>query len=179
MGRRGTAYSFLIELIGSLFDEILKVAKPLHVQSLVFVKRHALDEGSEVLVHTKSFQVLGHGGLDSLVKGGVVGTTVLLHLSVEAVGLAVGAEVLRDLAVVVVDLGVHGSSLDDKSLLGSLLTDVDSEVAVVLRETLFFLRDVLSFRLLVLRKGLSINQYISGTLINNRGKLTWIQKRPQ
>ena len=147
--------SVLIELKGSLFNEVLKVVKPLHVQSLILVKGHALNEGSKVLIDTESLEILSHSGLDSLVKSGVVGTTVLLHLSVESVSGLVCREVFRHLHIVVVDLGVHGGGFDDKTLLGAFFADVNSEVAVVLREALFFFGDVLAFGVLILGERLS------------------------
>ena len=51
-----------------LVNKLGDVLQPLHVQALVLVERHALDESSHVLVHSEALEVLHDAGLNALVE---------------------------------------------------------------------------------------------------------------
>lgn len=58
------------------FNKVLEAIEPVHVEALILIEGHALNEGTKVLVDAEAFKVLGQGRLDSLVQGGEVGTTI-------------------------------------------------------------------------------------------------------
>ena len=91
----------------SLVNEVLEVGEPLHVESLVLVEGHALDEGCEVLIDTESSQVLSQRGLDSLVKGREVRASIPSDLSLESVLCSGRADVVRDGHIVECNLSIH------------------------------------------------------------------------
>lgn len=74
----------------------MQICEPVHVESLVFVERHAFYESSEVLVDAETLQVLGDGCLDALIEGGEVGAGVLFHLTLESVGLLLSGDISGD-----------------------------------------------------------------------------------
>ena len=126
-----------------LFDKLLALLEPVHVEALVLVKRHALNKGRQMFVNAVSFEVLGQRGLNAFFEGGEVGARILTHLSLETVNLAICGDVIAHLNRIIVDFSVHGGGLDDHAALLTFLLNVNSEVAVVLRLTLFFFLVVL------------------------------------
>ena len=55
--------------VGVLAHEVVQAGEPVHVEALVLVQGHALDEGAQVLVDAKPFQVVRQRVLDALVEG--------------------------------------------------------------------------------------------------------------
>lgn len=85
-----------------------------------------------MLVDTESFEVFSQRGLDALVKSWEVGTSVLLDLTLKAVQFLLLTDVGANLNGVVVELGVNSGSFNNESTLAIWVSDVDSEVTVVL-----------------------------------------------
>ena len=50
-------------------DKVPQVREPVHVETLVLVKRHALDESTEMFSDAETFEVLGEGCLDTFIEG--------------------------------------------------------------------------------------------------------------
>jgi len=139
-------------------DKIVEVGEPVHVEALVLVERHALNEGTKVLVDAETLKVLGESGLDPLIKGGKIGTGILLDLAFKTVELLYLGDIGADLHAVVVDLSVDGGALDDEATLTIGISHENGEVAVVLGfgTTLFIIVTVLVIgKLLVVRDRLS------------------------
>ena len=111
-----------------------------------------------MLVNAEAAQVLSERGLDTLVESGEVWSAVLLGVTLEAVDSGVALNIVAHLDVVVVDLSVDASGLNDHSLLARLVSNQDSKVnevfglAALLVFAFFFL-----LVLRIIRQWLSIN----------------------
>ena len=51
-----------------MVDKVPQVREPVHVEALVLVKRHALNESAKVFIDAEAFEVLGQGRLDTFVE---------------------------------------------------------------------------------------------------------------
>ena len=157
--------------ISLITDKVLEVGEPVHVEALVLVERHALNEGAEVLVDTEAFEVLGQSRLDSLVKCREVGTGILLDLALKAVEFLHLTDVVADLNAVVVDLGIDSGALNDEAFAITAISDEDGEVAVVLgfwAALLIFTLVLFIRKLLIVRDRLPVNTHKISTGASNK-----------
>ena len=80
-----------------------------------------------MLIDAEAFQVLGQRRLDSLVKRGEVGTSVLLDLALKAMELLDVVDVLGDLHAVIVDLSVNSCALNNEALGITAISDKNGD----------------------------------------------------
>ena len=140
----------------SLVAEILEVGEPHHVEALVLVEGHALDEGAEGLVNAVTFQILNESGLNTLIKRGEVGASVHADLTLEPVQLLLLSDIAGHLHAVEVNLSVDSGGLNDHATLSTGVSHINGEVAVVLGLRAIVLTVLLFFaHLLVIRDRLS------------------------
>ena len=147
-----------------MVNKVLEVSQPVHVESLIFIQRHAFNKGCQVLIETKSCQVIKQRVLDSFIKSHKLRACIVLKTSLESVRLELSIDVLGDHHWVDVNLSVHGCALSHNTFFTFI--NEHSKVAIVFGWSLSVLVIfILGFFVLLevfFRNWLSINDLIKG-----------------